>query len=295
MANAVFTTKVNPSYDDLPELRYHFPKSYLNQASQTIGDWILYYEPRREDANLSGRAGRMAYFATARVDQIVEDPTQNDHFYANVTDYLEFTHPVPFKSGQHYFESALRKTDGSTNKGAFGRAVRTIPLSEFEVICRAGLSDVTLGTFESSIQMAEDPVQYGRSTLKQFVERPFRDRAFTEVIQTAYHDTCAMTGLRLINGGGRCEIEAAHIKPVAARGPDSPRNGIALSRTIHWMFDRGILSASDDGEILIAKRLAPNPVLRLLNPDRRILRPDDPLLIPHQAFLRYHRENVFKG
>ena len=37
-----------------------------------------------------------------------------------------------------------------------------------------------------------------------------------------------MTGLKLINGGGRCEIEAAHIIPVAKNGPDSPRNGIAF-------------------------------------------------------------------
>jgi hypothetical protein len=45
VANAVFTTKVNPVYDDLPEIRYHFPKTYLNQALQAVGDWILYYEP----------------------------------------------------------------------------------------------------------------------------------------------------------------------------------------------------------------------------------------------------------
>lgn len=32
MANAVFTTKVSPTYDDLPEVRYHFPKTYLNFA-----------------------------------------------------------------------------------------------------------------------------------------------------------------------------------------------------------------------------------------------------------------------
>ena len=55
MANAVFTTKVNPLYDDLPELRYHFPKTYLGQAEQAIGDLIVYYEPRREGADLSGR------------------------------------------------------------------------------------------------------------------------------------------------------------------------------------------------------------------------------------------------
>jgi putative restriction endonuclease len=28
MAKAVFTTKIDPTYDDLPEFRYHFPQTY---------------------------------------------------------------------------------------------------------------------------------------------------------------------------------------------------------------------------------------------------------------------------
>lgn len=70
MANAVFTTKVNPIYDDLTELRYHFPKTYFNQARETVADWILYYEPRREGFDPSGTSGRQCYFATARVERI---------------------------------------------------------------------------------------------------------------------------------------------------------------------------------------------------------------------------------
>jgi len=104
-----------------------------------------------------------------------------------------------------------------------------------------------------------------------------------------------MTGLKLINGGGRCEIEAAHIRPVEENGPDSPRNGIALSRTVHWMFDRGILSIADNGQILMAKKLVPDPVRRLLNSDGRIILPRDVTFAPHRVFLRYHREIRFKG
>ena len=50
MAKAVFTTKIMPSYKDLPEVMYHFPKTYLRQVNSAIGDWIVYYEPRREDS-----------------------------------------------------------------------------------------------------------------------------------------------------------------------------------------------------------------------------------------------------
>ncbi|MDO6413728.1 HNH endonuclease signature motif containing protein [Sphingomonas sp. BIUV-7] len=45
--------------------------------------------------------------------------------------------------------------------------------------------------------------------------------------------------MKLINGGGRAETEAAHVMSVEAGGPDAVNNGIALSGTIHWMFDRG--------------------------------------------------------
>ena len=42
MAKAAFTTKVEPAYDDLPEFRYHFPRTYLRQAEAAVGDWIVY-------------------------------------------------------------------------------------------------------------------------------------------------------------------------------------------------------------------------------------------------------------
>ena len=48
----VFQTKVSPAYDDVPEERYHFPTSYLNQVQRTVGDWIVYYEPRRATADI---------------------------------------------------------------------------------------------------------------------------------------------------------------------------------------------------------------------------------------------------
>ncbi len=127
---AVFTTKVSPSYDDLPEERYHFPRTYLNQVRAAVGDLIVYYEPRRSGARESSRGGRQVYFATARVTRLTEDPEQPDHFYAYVSEYLEMPRPVPFAEGGLHYESALRKADGSTNRGAFGRAVRSIPETE---------------------------------------------------------------------------------------------------------------------------------------------------------------------
>lgn len=298
MAKGVFTTKANPTYDDLPEERYHFPKTYLNQVKATVGDWIVYYEPRRQDSAPSGRGGRQAYFATARVQRIEADARLENHYYAFVTDFLEFENPVSFQEGGKYLESSLVKADGSTNRGAFGRAVRLISDDEYQLILQLGFTNSIIRQPEyDDARVAEEPTEYQRPIIERLTSRPFRDVAFTKNVREIYGFTCAMTGLKLINGGGRSEVEAAHIRPVGNghNGPDSVRNGIALSRSIHWMFDRGLLSLTDDYEILTAKRLVPDPIRRLLNPDGKILFPGDPKLRPHPQFLQHHREYIFKG
>ena len=73
VTKVVLTTKIDPSYDDLPEERYHFPRTYLRQVQAALNDWIIYYEPRRASADLSSRGGRQAYFATARISRIDAD------------------------------------------------------------------------------------------------------------------------------------------------------------------------------------------------------------------------------
>lgn len=297
MANAVFTTKPDPSYDDLPELRYHFPSRYLRQAEQTIGDWIIYYEPRRQGGVSSKATGRQCYFATARVTRIERDTDHVGHYYAYIRDYLEFTNPVPFCERDRFYEAGLRKEDGTTNKGRFGWSLRVIPRDEYRIICQVGFGGVNASieaTTDLGMVLAE-AAPYGRPDKTVLLERPFRDAAFSRVVRKAYENTCAMTGLKLVNGGGRCEIEAAHIRPVERDGPDSPRNGMALSRTVHWMFDRGILSIGEKGEILMATRLVPDQVRRMLNPDGRVTMPAAAGLTPHPVFLSYHREFVFKG
>ncbi|MBX6321001.1 MAG: HNH endonuclease [Rhodospirillaceae bacterium] len=299
MAKAVLTTRVESSYDDVREVRYHFPRTYLRAMEATVGDWIVYYEPRRLSDTRQG--GRMVYFAIAKVERIEPDPRRPDHFYAHLSGYLEFARAVPFQEGDFYYESALRRPDGRTSKGAFGRAVRLIPDAEFELILQAGFAQ-TLGASVPAREglllpagFGEAPATFDRPVIERLVARPFRDAAFAAAVKEAYEGTCAVTGIRLINGGGRTEVQAAHIRPVADRGPDSVRNGIALSGTIHWMFDRGLISITDDYRILLAKGRVPDQVEKLVLPERRLRLPANPNLLPHPQFLRYHRARVFIG
>lgn len=300
MTKAIFTTKVDPAYDDLPEDRYHFPHTYLRQVEQARGDWVIYYEPRRSSSDLSSRGGRQAYFATARLVRIEKDHVHPEHYYAFVADYLEFDHPVSFKEGDRYSESSLQREDGKTNKGAFGRAVRSIPDHEYGLILQAGFAKALVATDymeQSDVGhvLREVNTHYERAIIERVVARPFRDAAFSVSVKEAYDNTCAMTGLKIINGGGRAEVQAAHIQPVAANGPDSVRNGLALSGTVHWMFDRGLVSVDDDFSILVAKDRLPDTAVSLLNENHRLLLPQRTDLRPHRHYLSFHRERVFKG
>jgi putative restriction endonuclease len=217
VTKAVFTTRVEPAYDDLPEERYHFPRTYLRQVEAAIADWILYYEPRRTSSDVQSRGGRQAYFATARLQRIEADPAREDHFYAIVSDYLEFDHSVAFREAGQTYERGLAKADGSTNRGAFGRSVRNVSDAEYDLILQAGFS-MTLdeladadrqrrGDIDIARGSEDEPAIFERPIVERLVARPFRDAAFAAAVKTAYADTCAMTGLKIVNGGGRTEVQ----------------------------------------------------------------------------------------
>lgn len=293
MANAIFTTSESSAYDDRIEAWYHFPRTYLRQAEQAVGDLIVYYEPRRTTGPTSS-TGRQAYFAVARLARIEVDPDLPNHFYAHLDQFLEFDRAVPFREGAVHYESSLRKEDGSTNKGAFGRSVRLIPHDEFERIVLAGMAP-QLETWEQNDRVAEPVPEYvTRSIVEQVVLRKFRDVAFRRHVRNAYSNTCAVTGLRLINGGGRPEVQAAHIRPVEADGPDTVRNGIALTGTIHWLFDRGLLSFDDSYNILLSPHGVPDDLDKLIRPERKLILPHHPEHRPHTTYLKWHREHRFK-
>ncbi len=289
MANAVFTASESSAYDDLIEQWYHFPKTYLKQVEQSLGDLIVYYEPRRTSGPNSA-TGRSAYFAVARAVTVREDRNRDDHFYVDVADYIGFPYPVPFADNGMYYESMLQKADGSTSKGAFGRSVRIIPDAEFDAILKAGFP-MRRETWE----VADVVEEYAsRPIVESVVSRPFRDRAFMQQVRRAYGNRCAVTGLRLINGGGRPEVQAAHIRPVEMQGPDTVRNGVALTGTAHWLFDRGLIAFDDDYRILISQHGVPDDLDKLILPDKRLIVPDNPDWRPHPVYTRWHRENRFK-
>ena len=64
---------------------------------------------------------------------------------------------------------------------------------------------------------------------------------------------------------------------------------------MHWMFDRGLISIDDELNLLVSSTGVPGEIGQMLNPSGRLRMPERPELRPHPGFLKFHRENVFKG
>ncbi|HEY0027967.1 MAG TPA: HNH endonuclease [Allosphingosinicella sp.] len=300
MARGVFLHRPDSIYDDHPETRYQFPPQYLGRASQFVGDWIVYYEPVK-----GGGAG---YFAIARLERIIPDPSSSGMYLALIEpgSYLPFEREVPFSGAQGYVERGLLNDAGKLS-GRAQAAVRPISLEDFNRILDLGLPDEEPllprvdapqpTPLPARVYEDQSPFELDveRTRVERYTSRPVRDRVFRRKVLDAYDCRCAVTGLRFINGGGRAEVQAAHIKPVEANGPDIISNGLALSGTVHWMFDRGLISLSDDLDVLVSRHVNdPGSVWSLVNKSRRALTPPRPSEWPHPLYLAWHREHCFK-
>lgn len=300
MVHAVFIQNPRSIYADRPGEAYNFPAQYLNLVKETVGDWIVYYE---------NRTGAYGYVGVQKVRAIIPDPNKPEHYFAQMEtgSLWEFETVVPRRNQANTtWESMLRGADGKPFQGGANTlAVRRLPPAEFAAILDFGLAprqdssgmprqdqaDMTLPGF------AESQSEFLFADTKRdriLTSRAMRDASFARQVKRAYANRCAISGLSLINGGGRPEVEAAHIRSVEDDGPDTVRNGLALSGTLHWMFDRGLIGVAEDHSILISHNKVPKDVAdRLILPDQKLQLPDNPRHWPHPEFLRYHREHKY--
>lgn len=298
MAFGVFIHRTDSIYDDVPSERYQFPGQYLSRARQCEGDWIVYLEPTKVK-NTKG------YFAVAKVQEIIPDPRHADMYLAVIEPgtYLDFGDEVPFRDHGVVVEQGLLNDQGNIS-GRAQAAVRPLSAVDFARIVELGLGRdedslprIDMITPANTVSDPQQPYQHlsARDRVRQITNRAIRDRNFRKTVLRAYGERCAITSLRLINGGGRAEVEAAHIRPVEHDGPDIVSNGLALSGTAHWMFDRGLVGLGDDLTILVSRQANdPDAVRSMINQTGKLIAPARVSERPRAEFVRWHRENCFK-
>lgn len=118
----------------------------------------------------------------------------------------------------------------------------------------------------------------------------FTATSFRDFTMVAYNEKCAVTG-NVIKYGKFMNLEAAHIKPKSHGGYFLPNNGLALSRDIHWAFDKGFFTLNNDYTLLVHPKIE-SDFLKDYN-GKQISIPEDDFFKPSVDSIQYHRENVY--
>ena len=303
MVKAVFVQGTHSKYDDSPGEYYHFPKRYLRRVRECVGDWVLFFTPVNDTG--VDPAERGAYRSAARLVAITPDPDLEDHFYVSLEKPMvqDFAVAVPRIADGKFLEPELEGSNGLVNTGVALQAVRHISDETFDnIIAHArqleaaelpridGIEAHKIRGFKD--EAAPFLYDHERQTIASLTNRKVRDSRFRLAVLRAYDKRCAITGWDFTNGGGRAEVEAAHIIPVERDGRDIVNNGMALSGTVHWMFDRGLVSIASNDEILISSKVNDkDSIERIINPTGKIIRPRRDAYQPHASFLAWHRRH----
>lgn len=119
----------------------------------------------------------------------------------------------------------------------------------------------------------------------------FNSGLFRDLVMNAYGYKCAITG-KVIRYKDLYNLEAAHIKPQAHQGTFLPCNGIAMSRDMHFAFDKGFFTIDDDYVVVVSEEIKGDWFYEEYN-GKHIFIPTEQFYRPNLAYLRHHRENVF--
>jgi putative restriction endonuclease len=141
---------------------------------------------------------------------------------------------------------------------------------------------------------------------REDVKRVLIQTYFTPAEQVAL---CELVGLPaeavapLAGGGNPAEFEKvlrrgreARFRLLDSRNND-PRNGLALCKNAHWMFDQGLWTVAENLEVEVAQEefdeSGPEGLLLLPYRGQRLHLPRDSATWPDPAHLDWHRRKVF--
>ena len=175
--------------------------------------------------------------------------------------------------------------------------VKVLNYSENFILQRAMYSDnpELVELFEKNMEAPPpqtDVAEYARrevviSTLKKYKRDPF----FSKKVKHNYGNRCAICGIP----NEAALVEAAHVRPVHADGPDLEENGIALCANHHKLFDSGYITIKflneGAGEVIVSSGAPSELKEHLAEYENRRIR----LVKTSRQFLDWHYRNIFKG
>ena len=256
MRSVVLESFVGSDYADAPD-SYEFPPRYLrffeplNRGEPMIA---LIYEPRQN-------RGRMAFvgWAMLRSPPVTSGRrnAQGQSLYrVQYADrYREFDKIVPREAIGEPVETWLRAIPRGRdrNSATRGRAVRVLIDDDLHLIMSFGFANgVERFNIETPMghEIAESITTAERA--RRLVAAVHREARFRDDVLAAYQHTCAVSGLAVGTSPSRAYglLDAAHIRPVGNQGADTIANGLALTPTLHRLFDKGLFTLTYRGAAL---------------------------------------------
>ncbi len=137
--------------------------------------------------------------------------------------------------------------------------------------------------------VAEERAIYETVNVKQRIGQG----AFRVMVIDAYNRRCCMTGERTLP-----VVDAAHIQKHVSIESNDVRNGLALRRDIHALFDSGFIAVNQDYEVLVSNKIQKyyenGREYRQLE-GREIVLPGHRNDLPSKEAIQWHLDTVFLG
>ena len=143
----------------------------------------------------------------------------------------------------------------------------------------------------NKLGMVAEPVSgYGKEYL---IKQRLGQGAFQVLVTSAYKRQCAISGEKALP-----VLQAAHIKPFTAEGPNSVNNGLLLRSDLHILFDRGYLTITPEYKIEVSRKIKEEfdngkNYYAFHGKDFYTL-PKTVEERPSLEFIKWHNENIFR-
>jgi hypothetical protein len=165
-----------------------------------------------------------------------------------------------------------------------------IPVSTFNEEERAVVipEDVKKEAVEAQSEIIQTPDDTSIESIRG--ANLFNSVSFRDFVLLGYGYKCAITEKSIV-WNALNNLEAAHIQPKAHSGTFLPCNGIALSRDMHWAFDKGFITINTDFKVVVHDEVKNTMLKEFI--DKKIIVPPDPFFQPEKKYLEHHRANIF--
>lgn len=250
------------------QMRFALPFYHL----QSEGFWQLVANPGYEtwlasSTSLSGFSGLTAAVAYARIDEdlyrLLRDPQGREALRIAL-----LTVWFPEANTQVLYPTDYLDTLAEQMREESGPAYRT--------------------------QMEQLQVELDKEAYQEEVF--LRGGVFRREVSRLYGYACCISGLRVDATFPIAMIDACHIVPFSESHDNTVTNGIALCPTLHRAFDRGLISLTDQYEVLVSDRFTERASTHAIRPfaGKRIMLPTESMYPPDPKNLAWHRERVFQ-